>query len=202
LNWLTPKSTCEWEGVTCDNDLNVVSILMERNRLSGVIPNELALISGSIRSLDLTSNRIYMIGDDFNLFESLVNLENLHMNDNFLVYDEGLPSQFGKMTNLKSIKLSYNILVGQLEGTSYPILSGLNQLTHLELESNAFNGTFPEAISDMGQIVYIYMRQNVMNYNLDFIKGGKISNLCELLLLIFFLMFFVIIGHHNKYNTT
>jgi hypothetical protein len=25
LNWLTPKSTCEWEGVTCDNDLNVVS---------------------------------------------------------------------------------------------------------------------------------------------------------------------------------
>ncbi|MGK3733241.1 MAG: Leucine-rich repeat (LRR) protein [Bacillariaceae sp.] len=86
-----------------------------------------------------------MEGDNFNLFESLVNLENLHMNDNFLVYDEGLPSQFGKMTNLKSIKLSYNILGGQLEGT-YPILPGLNQLTHLELESNFFNGTFPEAI--------------------------------------------------------
>jgi hypothetical protein len=126
-----------------------------------------------------------MEGDDFNLFESLVNLENLHMNDNFLVYDEGLPSQFGKMTNLKSIKLSYNILGGQLEGT-YPILSGLNQLTHLELESNSFNGTLPEAISDMDQIVYIYMRQNVMNYNLDFIKGGKLSNLCRLLLPIFF----------------
>jgi hypothetical protein len=69
-------------------------------------------------------------------------------------------------------------LGGQLEG-QYPILDGMTQLTHLELESNFFNGTFPQNIGNMEQLVYIYMRRNNMKFNLDWLSGGKLTNLCK-----------------------
>jgi hypothetical protein len=95
-----------------------------------------------------------------------------------LVYDNGLPPQLGQLTNMKRLRLSYNLLGGQLEG-QYPILDGMTQLTHLELESNFFNGTFPQNIGNMEQLVYIYMRRNNMKFNLDWLSGGKLTNLCK-----------------------
>lgn len=110
INWLTPKPTCEWEGIDCNDDLEIISISMDQNRLSGVLPLELSIIAKNLDTLELTSNHIYMEGDAFDVFESLVNLEYLHMNDNYLVYDRGLPLQLAAMSNLKAIRLSYNIM--------------------------------------------------------------------------------------------
>lgn len=47
----------------------------------------------------------------------------------------------------------------------------MTKLTHLELESNYFNGTMPSAIENMPNLVYLYMRRNNMAFNLDFMKS-------------------------------
>jgi hypothetical protein len=176
--WLTRISTCDWVGVRCDDNGVIKRISLEHNRMSGALPFELTMLADTLDTLDLTSNLIWMEGDNFNIFEKLVNLEQLYLDDNFLVYDNGLPPQLGQLTNMKRLRLSYNLLGGQLEG-QYPILDGMTQLTHLELESNFFNGTFPQNIGNMEQLVYIYMRRNNMKFNLDWLSGGKLTNLCK-----------------------
>ena len=95
-----------------------------------VLPIELTILGDTLNTLDLTSNLLWMEGDNFNIFEKLVNLEHLYLDDNFLVYDNGLPPQLGQLTKLKRLRLSYNLLGGQLEG-QFPILDGMSQLTHL-----------------------------------------------------------------------
>jgi hypothetical protein len=176
--WLTRITTCEWVGVRCDENGLIIRISLEGNRMSGALPFELSFIGDTLTTLDLTSNLIYMEGDAFNIFKKLPNLEHLYLDDNFLVYDKGLPPQLGMLTKLKRLRLSYNLLEGQLEG-EYPILDNMSQLTHLELESNFFNGTFPQNIANMDQLVYIYMRRNSMIFDLDWLSGGRLTNLCK-----------------------
>lgn len=176
--WLTRITTCEWVGVRCDEKGFISRISLERNRMSGALPFELSMIGDTLTTLDLTSNLIYMEGDAFDIFEKLPNLEHLYLDDNFLVYDKGLPPQLGTLTKLERLRLSYNLLEGQLEG-EYPILGGMKQLTHLELESNFFNGTFPQSIANMEQLVYIYLRRNNMKHNLEWLSGGRLTNLCK-----------------------
>ena len=100
------------------------------------------------------------------------------MDDNFLVSDDGLPWQFKKLGKLQKMRLSYNLLAGELE-SNQPVLDYLTQLTHLEIESNFLTGTIPQAIASMTNLVYLYMRRNDLSFNLDFLKQGKLTDLCK-----------------------
>lgn len=175
--WLSLAHACEWKGIVCTSDQHVEAIDMERNNLSGALPQELALMYEHLTTLDMTSNSIHMEGDDFNVFEPLINLQTILMDDNFLITDDGLPWQFRKLTKLSKLRLSYNLMAGELE-TTHVVLGHLNKLTHLEVESNFFTGTMPEAIAQMSNLVYLYLRRNEMTFNLDFLKEGKLTNLC------------------------
>ena len=75
--------------------------------------------------------------------------------------------------------MSYNIFEGELESTT-PVLGAMTKLTHLEIESNYFNGTLPSAIGTMDKLTYLYMRRNNMAFNLDFIKTGQFDDMCKL----------------------
>ena len=145
----------------------------------GKIPPELALLYQHLYTIDLTSNLIHMEGDDFGVFELLTNLETLLMDDNFLVSDGGLPWQFKKLEKLQKMRLSYNLLAGELESDK-PVLDHLTKLTHLEIESNFLTGTIPQAIASMTNLVYLYMRRNDLTFNLNFLKQGKLTDLCKL----------------------
>jgi hypothetical protein len=175
-NWLTNAHTCDWMGIVCE-DKAITEIDLERNRLSGKIPPDFALIAPKLVSLDLTSNSIVMSGDDYNIFSPMVNLKTLHMDDNYLYHDDGLPPQFKHMVNLEKMRLSYNLFEGALESESV-VLGMMPKLTHLELESCYFTGTFPAAIGNMSELIYLYLRHNGMKFNLDFMKAGQLGNLC------------------------
>jgi hypothetical protein len=175
--WLSLAHACEWKGIICNSEQHVEAIDMERNNLSGALPQELALMYEHLSTLDMTSNLIYMDGDAFNIFEPLINLETILMDDNFLVTDDGLPWQFRKLTKLSKLRLSYNLMAGELEST-HVVLGNLKHLTHLEVESNFLTGTIPEAIAQMSNLLYLYLRRNEMSFNLDFLKEGKLTNLC------------------------
>jgi len=176
--WLSKSHTCEWSGITCNSQDHVTSISLERNGLSGSIPMELAFLGSTLETFDLTSNTVYMDDPLFDVFLHLTQLTTLLMDDNYLLYNQGLPSQFKKMGNIKKIRLSYNLLSGELE-KKYQVLANMAQLTHLEIESNFLSGTMPNVIGQMSNLVYLYMRRNKMTYNLDFLKTGKLKDLCK-----------------------
>lgn len=178
--WMTESHACEWKGIVCNEQQHVAGIDLERNNLSGSIPPELAMIGGKLTSLDLTSNLIFMSGDMYDVFNGLPELESLLMDDNYLLYEFGLPEQFASLTKLKKLRLSYNLFSGKLE-TRHKVLAQMTQLTHLELESNFLSGTMPAVIGELSSLVYIYMRRNDLTFNLDFLKTGKLTDLCKYL---------------------
>lgn len=176
-NWMTNAHSCDWMGVECNEDKVITAIFLENNRLSGKIPKDISIIGANIQSLDFTDNLIHMRGDDYDAFLSLKNLKTLLMDDNFLFHDKGLPPQFGSLTNLEKMRLSYNIFEGELESGDAPVLGAMTKLTHLEMESNYFNGTLPSAISTMDQLTYLYLRRNDMSFNLNILKNGQLGNM-------------------------
>lgn len=170
-NWLSDANSCDWMGVECNDEDVIIAIYLEKNRLSGKIPVDIAILSNKIQSLDFTDNIMHMRDDDFDAFLSLTNLRTLLMDDNYLFHDKGLPPQFAAMTNLEKLRLSYNVFEGELDSEA-PVLGSMSKLTHLEMESNYFSGTMPSAIGNMDQLTYLYMRRNNMLFNLDFMKNG------------------------------
>jgi len=111
-------------------------------------------------------------GQNMECASMLRNLKSLLMDDNFLFHDHGLPPQFKQLKNLEKLRLSYNVFEGELETAGGgPVLAGMTKMTHLEMESNYFNGTFPaDSLAEMPNLTYLYMRRNDMKFNLDFIK--------------------------------
>lgn len=175
-NWMTNAHSCDWMGVECNEDKVIIAIYLEKNRLSGKIPVDIAIIANNIESLDFTDNIIHMRDSDFDAFLTLKKLKTLLMDDNYLFNSDGLPSQMAAMTSLEKLRLSYNVFEGELN--KHSVLDAMTELTHLEVESNYFTGTMPtSAISNMENLTYLYMRRNDMKFNLDFIKGGKFNNM-------------------------
>lgn len=176
--WLSNAHACEWDGVVCNEKDHIEEINLERNNLTGKLPMELAIVASTLQTLDLTSNQIYMADDMYAVFEHLTELHTLLLDDNYLLYENGLPPQFKHMEKLKKMRLSYNLFSGELE-TDHKVLANLARLTHLEIESNFLSGSLPSVIGEMTNLVYIYMRRNDLSFNLDFLKGGKLTDLCK-----------------------
>lgn len=175
-NWMSDANSCDWMGVECNNENNIIAIYLEHNRLSGKIPVDIAIIASKLQTLDFTDNIMHMRDDDFDAFQSLTNLRTLLMDDNYLFHDKGLPPQFAAMTSLEKLRLSYNVFEGELDSEA-PVIASLTKLTHLEMESNYFNGTLPDSIANLDDLTYLYMRRNNMKFTLDFMKKGRFDSM-------------------------
>jgi hypothetical protein len=178
--WLSNSHSCEWKGIICNQQQHAQGIKMERNNLSGGLPNELAFLAEKLIEIDLSNNNLHLEGDGFDVYETFEILETVLMDDNYMVsHTNGLPWQFKSMSNLKKMRVSYNLFAGELE-SEHKVLGHMGKLTHLEIESNFLTGNIPNAIkNDMSNLVYIYLRRNEMKFNLDFLKSESLSNLCK-----------------------
>eukprot|EP00934_Nitzschia_sp_Nitz4_P008520 Nitzschia sp. Nitz4//scaffold322_size40381//8691//10223//NITZ4_007554-RA/size40381-augustus-gene-0.55-mRNA-1//-1//CDS//3329547809//8510//frame0 len=177
--WLSDHKVCKWYGIDCNDEDHIVAIELPENNLSGSLPSELLIIASTLKTMDLTSNYICLSGSDFDVFTSLTRLETLMLEDNYLHYHEGVPSQFANLVDLRKLVLSLNDLSGKLED-EHIVLAKMTKLTHLEMEATSFSGTMPAAVGELSSLVYLYMRDNNMEFNLNFLKGGKMTDLFAL----------------------
>jgi hypothetical protein len=175
-NWLTDLNECQWKGVQCTDRMKVDGIALESNHLTGKIPAELVLLRDHLVTLDFTTNLLYMEEADFYFLEKLPKLTTILMDDNYISSDNGIPSFMGHCTQLEMLRLSYNLIGGKLDATMFRKLS---KLTHLEVESNFLTGGIPTAIGELSNLVYMYMRRNSLKFNLNWLKSGKMANLCK-----------------------
>ena len=187
-NWMTNAHSCDWMGIECNEDKVIVSIDLERNRLSGKLPADLAIIGSHLETLDLTSNLLANHGKgEFGMFETFTSLKTLLLDDNYFKQTAyALPEAFGAMKNLQKMRLSYNLFAGKLETGNKPVLANMLKLTHLEIESNFLTGSIPSAITQLSSLVYLYLRRNDMSMTLDFLKTAQMPDLCK-----FFFSFFL-----------
>jgi photosystem II stability/assembly factor-like uncharacterized protein len=180
-NWNTVTPKCEWEGIVCDQNQNVIEINLQNNHLSGAIPIDLANLR-SLQILDLSHNYLY---DDIpdNLY-LLRNLKELYLNNNFFSgeipdilfqfnYMEKLylnnnqfkgevSSQISLMINLVLLNMSHN----QFTGLFPTGITHLINLTELDLSHNSFYGSIPENITDLYQLQKLSIAGNQFEGNM------------------------------------
>jgi len=177
-DWLSEKDECEWEGIKCNQDRAagddledennenhlVTYIYLPEHRLSGSIPIDLALLKSSLTFLILSKNDIYMEGNDLDVFQYLDNVKSIHLDDNYIAYDSGLPNSLRGLSNLQKINLSYNLLQGDIPDGYF---SEMKKLSHLEIESNYLSGTLPSSLREKRNLVYLYIRRNSFQFDLE-----------------------------------
>jgi len=108
-NWLSDAPVCDWYGLFCRNDDDVIEINMYYNTLRGSIPSELGLLT-NLERLDLDDNSLTgSIPSELGL---LNNLGSLYLYLNSLT--GSIPSELGLLTNLEYLILHYNSLTGTM----------------------------------------------------------------------------------------
>jgi hypothetical protein len=171
-NWVSTDpdvKECDWEGVTCEGDA-VVGILLREHKMSGKLPLELAFLSTTLKTIDLSTNSIYLNGDvSPTPLSHLANVDTLLMEDNYVVATSGLPNGLEAMTSLVKVSLSYNLLQGEMDGAPF---DKLTKLTHLEIESNFLKGTLPPELLALQDLVYLYIRSNYLDLRLPDVLGN------------------------------
>lgn len=195
-NWLSEKPLNDWYGITAI-DMMVIAIDLQRNHLSGTIPEEIYALS-SLRKLELSDNNLSgILPDSIGYLEYLDILNLSHNNltgtignivksaENLTILDlsknkftGSIPKSIGRVKNLEILDLSDNNLIDKI-----PIdLFRLQKLTELNLKGNSLNGTIPRQIGNSVQLIFLDLSRNELSGNIPK-EIGKLINLKERLAL-------------------
>lgn len=143
-------------GVTCDENLQVTTLLMPANNLKGTVPDELR----HLKKLDFLSLKHNDLSGTIPSFlRELTLLRYLDLKYNRLT--GSIPQYMGFLENLKVLGLSKNQLTG-----SIPASFGSLALKTLALDDNMLSGDLSH-IGMMRSLEYMYVEDNAFTGKLD-----------------------------------
>eukprot|EP00960_Hanusia_phi_P073574 768042-Hanusia_phi.AAC.5 len=179
FGWEEPLSDpclSSWYGVECDDAGRVISLLLNGNNLTGLLPRSighLAMLStvnlaknqlrgtippeiaslARLRYLDLSSNQL--VGTIPAQLGGARELEMLLLNDNFLTGSLP-PVADGAWTRIRNLNLARNRMQGSLPAS----LGALRSIEYLDLSSNLLVGTLPGSMGSMRSLKELRMEDN------------------------------------------
>lgn len=118
---------------------------------------------GSLTNLDLHANGLS--GTLPASFYNLVNLQYVFLANNQLQGTVG--NGIARLTKLASLNLAFNVLSG-----SFPAVTGLTGLRGLQLQSNRFTATIPEALGALTGLQQLQLQQNALTGTLPDVWGS------------------------------
>ncbi|KAG7368266.1 RHS repeat-associated core domain containing protein [Nitzschia inconspicua] len=179
--WLSSTNECSWFSTAttldvCDNFGRYLSIDLQENNLSGKIPEEIAILSNSLKTVNLRANQI--LGEIPPSLQDLTNVEALDLSTNNL--EGAIPSELFDATNLRQLSLFENTLIStlpldvgkltrlelldvganQLTGTLPSTLGLLTRLAGLSVFGNSFTGTLPQELANSRSLQLLYIDSN------------------------------------------
>ena len=163
---------CNWHGVVCDENGEVLELQLVNNNLAGALPSEIGLLS-ELEILSIQDNNIS--GSIPIEFYNLNSLEFLTAHSNNIT--DTLSEHIGDLSNLYFIDLSHNSINGPLPQNLYgmhalqyfyvlnnniqgpidPQLMTMTNLYGLVLGGNPITGTIPGNIGNLSSLLYLYL---------------------------------------------
>jgi len=152
--WNTEKSVCEWEGIVCDQNQQVIEINLQDNRLSGKIPVDLANL-GFLQKLNLSHNSLQdSIPENF---YQLHHLKELHLEYNQLSGE--LPETLFHIEQMEKLFLNNNQFKGTILSQSSQIMR-LSNVVEINISNNQFSGLFSNNIHYLSNLIMLDISQN------------------------------------------
>lgn len=173
-NWLTGRLST-WYGVSLDLTGRVSRLVLPRNNLRGVMPNEIGNLT-HLEVLDLNNNQLsgalpVEIGNlvllkGLRLFHNqltgeipeeigdLILLNELRLESN--LFGDTIPDEIYVLLQLQNLNLSGNSLVGEISSQ----IGNLTNLTWLSLGDNQLDGTIPAEIGNLIKLNGIELNDN------------------------------------------
>ncbi|CAL9109649.1 unnamed protein product [Musa acuminata var. zebrina] len=186
---------CQWRGVRCRlrnhqprvtalrlgslglagsispslSNLTVLQRLhLPENRLRGVIPQELGLLS-RLRHLNLSYNPLAGGKILVNLVRNCSRLRYLSLNGNNL--HGAIPRSIGRCSQLELIGLTDNMLEGGIPSQ----LGSLSKLKVLSLWNNSLSGRIPPAIGNLAELIQLNLQHNQLTASVPAAIGNLTS---------------------------
>ena len=128
-------------------------------------PKDIARIKDTVRSLDLSKNKLKVIPDYMGTF---ANLKHLNLNDNKV---GTVPSSIGDLSKLESLSMRNNILV-----TLPRSLESLSHLRSVDLSGNHIS-SFPKQFVNLKHLDMIDLSRNKITEIPDGVEGLQVSEL-------------------------
>ena len=160
-NWLS-EDECTWAGVQCNGGGEIIRLRMPNNGISGVIPQDIALLS-VVRIIDLSGNALTGTVP--------LSIGNLRLLRQLYLYNNSLRGGLGRidMTGMQALEVmdlggnnirgilpdslysmeSLRILVlddNSIRGTISPLIGSLTNLLRFTMVGNALTGEIPSEI--------------------------------------------------------
>jgi len=173
--WMTDVDECSWHGISCDETGAVTGIDLTSNGLTGSIPDEITLLNGSLKHLDISHN---IVANEKAQLEWIGQLDKLtHLDVHFNnFHDDGLPSGLQHLTDLHFLDISYCLFFGELDGA---IFKDMQKLRYLEMGGNDYNSPMPSEIVDLPILEHLYIDNTHLTGDLNWLSHCHSKNLFE-----------------------
>lgn len=161
--WMENDIYCEWYGVECDSDSDIIGLDLSSNGLVGKLPKETYDLI-DLMYLNLKENEVSI---DFSGIENLSSLgglnlsgigltsisgigaalsvTELHLTDNKLT---SIPDELYNLSNLEILRMNYNSIEGKLS----PKIKQLSVIKEIFMFRNKLSGSLPTEIADLADI--------------------------------------------------
>jgi len=150
-NWLSDGQYCDWVGIQCSSEGDVVEIHMENNNMQGELPTELGLLS-TLDILAIDANSIHgAIPSEIGLVTSL---RYMYIFNNY--FSGAIPTEIGQLKMLEELSVSYNDLTGPLPSE----LGLLENLSEFKAYNNHLTGIIPSELGLLASISSLYVYIN------------------------------------------
>ncbi|XP_059302963.1 tyrosine-sulfated glycopeptide receptor 1 [Lycium ferocissimum] len=173
LNWSNFTDCCTWEGVDCDDNGRVISLLLPSRSLFGSINPSIAKLS-KLSQLSLSHNRFLgPLPDGF--FESFSSLQIIDLSYNRL--SGRLPISDRLPSPIQTVNLSSNHFNGTIPSS---FLESAINLESFDISNNSFSGSIPSFICSYSAAI------RVLDFSYNDFRGqipqgfGSCSNLVNL----------------------
>lgn len=194
--WLSDDDECTWYGIECTIG-HLTSLNMTSNGLTGLIPDEITLLSETLLDLLLGKNDLLNSNEELAWLGELTNLSKycwtsliisklltkmcpffcsgmLEVYGTSFAFD-GLPTYLSNLTELRILDVSNTLFYGELDGS---IFAPLQKLVYLDLGGNWYNCTIPNEMYELPELEALYVYESGLEGDINGVP--KMTSIFEL----------------------